>query len=219
MGELVDGKPLFPGNDLLDQLHRTMEVLGGLTNDLKEHYILNRKLRNVKLKTVENPITLKTRYKKLFSGVELEFLELLLQLSPDNRPTAREAINHQYFDDIREKESIIKTRSIEEIKSSSIEGKLATLETETSRKGNTESSQKIRIKRVDKLIIKSEKSDFQKAASQNVKPSLSNFEDSFANLRSMKKVNIPKTYYNQGGGGNMQSIVGPSNPLYYISSF
>ena len=36
MGELIDGKPMFPGDNDLDQLNVIQKVIGGMTKEQKE---------------------------------------------------------------------------------------------------------------------------------------------------------------------------------------
>jgi len=112
MGELADGKPLFPGKDQFDQLYLITKVIGNLPNDVKELFFLKKEFRSMKLKNIKSPETLKIRYLRYFKGVELDFISGLLEPSPSKRLTAREAYNHSYFDDIRIKENDCLTTEI-----------------------------------------------------------------------------------------------------------
>ena len=73
MGELTDGKPLFPGKDQIDQLHLIMKVLGNLTPDLKELIGKNRDFAGIRFPDFSNYQTLEIRYRNRITGKALSF--------------------------------------------------------------------------------------------------------------------------------------------------
>ena len=100
--ELLLHRPLFPGNNDLDQLHTIFSVLGvpqrriwpGV-NDLPHIYN-----GVVKLKQEEQSFGLFNNLKLLFPGISEDGFELMLQLlayDPHKRLTAEEASRHPYF--------------------------------------------------------------------------------------------------------------------------
>ncbi|VDM43373.1 unnamed protein product [Toxocara canis] len=96
MAELITGRTLFPGADHIDQLTRIMDVVGTpneeflskIQSDEARNYI-----RNL-------PKTPRKDFKKLFpnaSPAAIDLLEQTLNLDPDHRPTASEAMEHPYL--------------------------------------------------------------------------------------------------------------------------
>ncbi|CAJ0959367.1 unnamed protein product, partial [Mesorhabditis belari] len=95
MAELVSGKPVFPGDDHIDQLTRIMgvvgtpkdEFLGKIQSDEARNYI-----RNL-------PRMPRQSFRMLFpnaSADAVDLLERMLVLDPDNRITVLEALRHDY---------------------------------------------------------------------------------------------------------------------------
>ena len=101
MGELIDGEPLFPGDDQIDQLYRIQQILGRMDDEFVEKYGVNMGVKNLefdyKLERAEN---LERRYKDKFSPHGIQFIKELLKLNPSERPTASELINHDYFKEL-----------------------------------------------------------------------------------------------------------------------
>jgi len=96
MAELLMGKPLFPGTDHIDQLKKTMrltgtpnqELLSKITSDEARRFILSL------------PITQKQDFNVFFRGANplaVDLLEKMLNLDPDHRITADQALAHPYL--------------------------------------------------------------------------------------------------------------------------
>ncbi|KAK6111213.1 Mitogen-activated protein kinase pmk-1 [Brugia pahangi] len=96
MAELITGRTLFPGADHIDQLTRIMNVVGTpneeflskIQSDEARNYI-----RNL-------PKTPRKDFKRLFPSASpdaIDLLERTLNLDPDYRPTASEAMEHPYL--------------------------------------------------------------------------------------------------------------------------
>uniref|UniRef100_A0A915M9N0 mitogen-activated protein kinase n=1 Tax=Meloidogyne javanica TaxID=6303 RepID=A0A915M9N0_MELJA len=86
MAELITGKTLFPGADHIDQLTRIMSVCG--TPKEARNYIRNM------------PRIERKNFKSFFQAATpeaVDFLERTLNLDPDYRPTAAQAMEHPYF--------------------------------------------------------------------------------------------------------------------------
>jgi len=41
IGELVDGQPMFPGDDEVDQIYLINKLVGGLTSDQEKYFSRN----------------------------------------------------------------------------------------------------------------------------------------------------------------------------------
>uniref|UniRef100_A0A8C6W0H9 mitogen-activated protein kinase n=1 Tax=Nothobranchius furzeri TaxID=105023 RepID=A0A8C6W0H9_NOTFU len=101
MAEMLQGKPLFKGTDHLDQLDQIWKVTGTPTKELiskLESEDAKEYLKNV------SPMP-KADMQKLFSGAgphAVTVLEHMLQLDPEARITAAEALTLPYFAEFRE---------------------------------------------------------------------------------------------------------------------
>ena len=76
--------------------------MGNLPKDIKELFFSNREFRQMRLKNIKNPETLEKRYKRRIKNDDLSFMKGLLEPSPAKRLTARQAIMHEYFDELRD---------------------------------------------------------------------------------------------------------------------
>jgi serine/threonine protein kinase len=104
LAELLGKAPLFPGNDYLDQIKRIISVLGTpnkeemlfIGSDSAKKYIKSLPKRNrqpfISLYPKSNPLA-------------LDLLTNLLVFNPNNRYTAKQALDHEYFDSVRAKEN------------------------------------------------------------------------------------------------------------------
>jgi len=102
MGELVDGQPLFPGDNEIDQLYLIQKILGPLTPEQNELFKKNPRFVGLKFPNVNQPETLERHYLGKLSKKALSFMKQMLKMDPAQRLTAAEALQHPYFDGIRE---------------------------------------------------------------------------------------------------------------------
>ncbi|KAL4490773.1 hypothetical protein ABPG72_021827 [Tetrahymena utriculariae] len=102
MGELIDGQPLFPGQNEIDQLYLIQKTLGPLTPEQKELFIKNPRFIGTKFPEINKPETIERRYLGKLSKKALNIMKLMLKMDPDERITAEEAMKHAYFDGVRE---------------------------------------------------------------------------------------------------------------------
>nr|UCK81538.1 mitogen-activated protein kinase 14 [Arenicola marina] len=117
MAELLTGKPLFPGTDHIDQLTRIMalvgtpsgELLGKITSDEARRYISTLQVMQRK------------DLREILPGANpeaIDLLERMLDLDPESRITAEQALAHpylrQYADPSDEPESQPYDQSFEE---------------------------------------------------------------------------------------------------------
>uniref|UniRef100_A0A915PBX4 mitogen-activated protein kinase n=1 Tax=Meloidogyne floridensis TaxID=298350 RepID=A0A915PBX4_9BILA len=85
MAELITGKTLFPGADHIDQLTR---IMSKISSEEARNYIRNM------------PRIERKNFKSFFQAATpeaVDFLERTLNLDPDYRPTAAQAMEHSYF--------------------------------------------------------------------------------------------------------------------------
>lgn len=106
MGELIDGQPLFPGENEIDQLYLIQKMLGPLPSDQKELFLKNPRFLGMKFPEISKPETLERRYIGKLSKKALSFMKILLKLEPSERLTCVEALQHPYFEGMRETNDI-----------------------------------------------------------------------------------------------------------------
>ena len=102
MGELTDGQPLFPGESEIDQLYVIQKVMGPLTPDQTEMFLRNPRFLGLKFPDMSRPETLEKRYVGKLTKKALSFMKGLLIMDPSKRLGAHDALQHSYFDGLRE---------------------------------------------------------------------------------------------------------------------
>ena len=97
-GELLGGKPMFPGTSTLSQINKVLEVTGKPSKEDIES--INSELAETMLESVvQNKIkSLKALYPKA-SEDELDLLSKLLQFNPNKRIDVNTALEHNYVKD------------------------------------------------------------------------------------------------------------------------
>ncbi|XP_029490450.1 mitogen-activated protein kinase 12 isoform X3 [Oncorhynchus nerka] len=103
MAEMLSGKPLFKGNDHLDQLTEIMKVTGTPTQE----FITKLQSQDAKNYVKSLPKVQKKDLQALFSTVNpqaVTVIERMLLLDPESRVTAAEALALPYFSEFREPE-------------------------------------------------------------------------------------------------------------------
>ena len=129
IGELLDGEPMFPGDDALDQLYKIYGVVGPLDKKISKNMeimfgsssqkLMFNKSRRSGVRDICKK-KLKKRYDKKINDKALDLMTRLLDNNPDTRPTAKEALNHPWFADLLEKEPELKTKIQETVKTKDI---------------------------------------------------------------------------------------------------
>ena len=110
MGELMDGQPLFPGDSEVDQLFVIQKVLGPLPDFLQDEFNRNTRYQGLKFPDITHPETIEARYAPVMNDVEIDLMIKMLEMDPYQRIKAREAIEHEYFDDLRNKDPEFNTQ-------------------------------------------------------------------------------------------------------------
>jgi len=101
LGEMINGKPVFPGSSTLNQLERIVALTGDverLANVCKAYPQMVDQIRSTMKQPMDPP---EVRWKKMFptaSPDALDLLQKLLALESDKRITAAEALAHKYVE-------------------------------------------------------------------------------------------------------------------------
>jgi renal tumor antigen len=98
--EIMSLYPLFPGNNELDQIHKIHNIMGTPPTEL-----LNRLKKHGTHMDFDFPVKQGTGITKLLPHASPEALDLMMKLltyNPDERPSAKQALRHPYFKEIRE---------------------------------------------------------------------------------------------------------------------
>lgn len=102
--EMLSRKPLFPGQDYIDQLHLIMNALGA-PNDQELYFLTNaraRKFMNAEFqKRGTNPLKPLSQMFSETAPDALDLLERMLVIDPNKRITIDEALAHPYLASIR----------------------------------------------------------------------------------------------------------------------
>ncbi|KAI8925674.1 mitogen activated protein kinase [Entophlyctis helioformis] len=96
LAEMIEGKPLFPGKDHIDQFSQIMSFLGSPPEDVVNSICSENTLQFVRSLPPRDPVPFARR----FSSVEAPVVDLLsktLVWDAKKRITAEEALNHPYF--------------------------------------------------------------------------------------------------------------------------
>ena len=104
MGEMTDGEALFDGDSDIDQLFKIQNVQGILPEEHLEEFSRNPRYLGYKFPEISSPETLEKRYIGKLSKKALSLMSGLLDLRPEARLTAIQALSHSYFDGIRDEE-------------------------------------------------------------------------------------------------------------------
>lgn len=101
LGEFLQSDPLFPGNGGLQTLKQMVEFVGRPSQSDMVHLGKSEQSYISTLPDHGNKIDSK------FSGINhlcRDLLKSLLQFNPDKRPTAQEALEHPWFDSLRDQD-------------------------------------------------------------------------------------------------------------------
>lgn len=99
MAELMLGQPLFPGESGVDQLVEIIKILGTPTREQIKS--MNPNYTEYKFPQIKASPWSKVFRSRNTTPDSLEFLSKLLDYTPNLRPTAIEAMTHNFFDELR----------------------------------------------------------------------------------------------------------------------
>ena len=97
IGELVDGQPMFPGDDEVDQLHLITKAVGKLTSKQVRHFEDNPKFASAAVPDPKKMESLEMRYLGMIEKNALSFMKACLKMNSDERITVEEALKHPYL--------------------------------------------------------------------------------------------------------------------------
>lgn len=113
VGEMIDGNPMFPGDDFFDQLSRIYFTMGRLPVVYAQYFEENQELANIDPDPFftepddYDPGLLRDRYLPICQNEQLvDLLSRMLDMDWHTRITAREALNHPFFDELKHKETL-----------------------------------------------------------------------------------------------------------------
>lgn len=106
--EIITKEPLFQGDDEMDQINKIHEVLGTPPPEVLEYYQQLATHMDLQIQEIEG-CGLESRMPDGDPDA-LDLISKMLEYEPQSRITAGEALHHQYFDDVRDKE-LIRERS------------------------------------------------------------------------------------------------------------
>jgi cyclin-dependent kinase-like len=101
MGEITDGKPMFEGDNELNQLYLIQKLLGPFPQAQLEVFYSNPRFNGHVLEPVHKPETLERRYFGKMNKHALSLMKGLLKLDPRERLTGKDVLMHSYFDEMR----------------------------------------------------------------------------------------------------------------------
>lgn len=97
VGELVDGQPMFPGDDEIDQLYIIQKSVGDLTHHQQLCFKNNPKFAEIELPQVKRTDSIETRYLGKIEKNALSFMKACLKMDASERLTVDEALKHPYL--------------------------------------------------------------------------------------------------------------------------
>ena len=103
-GELLGGKPMFPGTSALTQLTKIMEVIGKPSKEDIQSIQSEIAQTMIESIIIKNKKSLKSMYPKA-TPVELDLLNKLLQFNPSKRINVEKALEHPYVADFHDQYS------------------------------------------------------------------------------------------------------------------
>ncbi len=101
MGEITDGKAMFPSENELEQLYMIQKLLGTLPQNMLEMFSANPRFAGYKMENVLKPETLERKYYGKLNKQAFGFMKAMLKLDPRERLSGNDVLMHCYFDDIR----------------------------------------------------------------------------------------------------------------------
>ena len=105
MGELIDGNPIFPGDDEYDQLNYIIKIIGNLPEKFIQLFYENPIFEDKELLVVDKIESLDKRYFGKFSKDGIDFMKKLLRIDPLKRLNGDNVFKHKYYDDYLDNKS------------------------------------------------------------------------------------------------------------------
>lgn len=96
LGEILGRKPMFPGVDYMDQLHRIVDTLGTPSYEDTEYIASERAKQYIRSLPFKKRVNFRTMFPKA-PDLALDLLERMLTFAPEKRITVDEALAHPYL--------------------------------------------------------------------------------------------------------------------------
>jgi len=77
------------------------KVLGPLPDFLQDEFNRNVRYQGLKFPEITHPETIEARYAPVMNEIEIDLMKRMLEMDPYQRIKAREAIEHDYFEELR----------------------------------------------------------------------------------------------------------------------
>ena len=77
------------------------KVLGPLPDFLQDEFNRNVRYQGLKFPEITHPETIEARYAPVMNDIEIDLMKRMLEMDPYQRIKAREAIEHDYFEELR----------------------------------------------------------------------------------------------------------------------
>lgn len=100
MGELIDAQPLFPGESDIDQIYCIQKALGKFIPEHMEAFQKNQHFGGLKLPKIMRLESIEKRYQGKADSVAIHFISALVEVDPEKRISASQALLHPYFQGI-----------------------------------------------------------------------------------------------------------------------
>ena len=109
MAELINGAPLFPGENEIDQLNLINSLVGPLTPTQMKMITYKDKFKHITLNGKSN--SLKNIFQRKLYSNGLNLMQSLLEIDPNKRIKYSDIINHPYFEKLNSKNFIKQSNS------------------------------------------------------------------------------------------------------------
>jgi len=105
IGELVLGRPLFPGSNASDQLVQIIKILG--TPSKEDVFDMNPKFKEHKFPNIKSYSWEKVFKTKIVHKDFIDLIDKMLVYSPVKRISAMKALCHPFFDELKDKNLVL----------------------------------------------------------------------------------------------------------------
>ena len=97
MCELIDGKPIFPGKDEIDQINCISKILGNFNESDINFFCKENNCNKNDIVFVDKVLSLNDIYKGKISNDGIDFIKQLLKVNPKERLNEKNVFLHKYY--------------------------------------------------------------------------------------------------------------------------
>ena len=102
MCELIDGKPIFPGKDEIDQINCISKILGNFNESDINDFCKENHFNKKEFIVVNKVLSLNDIYKGKFCDDGIDFIKQLLKVNPKERLNEKNVFLHKYYSNYEE---------------------------------------------------------------------------------------------------------------------